>query len=312
MRSEDLRRRASRLRNPRYLAARGRGELARRLYRHRIEAIVSRPVRAPRAVGAAVFAFSCERDLPEQVASIRSFIAHVGVPQSFTVVSDGTYTPASRALLERVHPVVRVLELHDLLSGDLPGDVLRYGRSSHWQARKLSFQVALPVDGPTMYFDADVLFFEGAAELAGGELLAGGAPWYLPDCLSWEAPRADGAPIDTSLVEASERASPVNGGAYLLHHALDWDAALERFRRAGEPWSFYVDQILLHVAMGASSARPLPRDRFVMEIDDELSHRDRYAGPDIALRHYCYSVRYKLWHTLSTRPGDEMRGLVGV
>ena len=57
------------------------------------------------------------------------------------------------------------------------------------------------------------------------------------------------------------------------------------------------EQTVVHLAMRASGATPLPRDEFVLEVDDEHDWRDRYGGDGIALRHYCYSdaVQRKLW-----------------
>ena len=75
-----------------YHSARLEGKIVRALYRAALPAIVRRSLRVSRELAFDVFAYSGENTLPEQVASIRSFLANAGRPKQFTVVSDGTYS----------------------------------------------------------------------------------------------------------------------------------------------------------------------------------------------------------------------------
>jgi hypothetical protein len=229
--------------------------------------------------------FSGERDVPEQVACIQSFLANVGEPARWTIVSDGTHSPRSRALLRLLHSCVVLRDLEDAIRADLPPDVVRYA-AQHPMGKKLGLELSLPVEGPTLYVDADVLFFGGADEL--GELAGGGdrRPRYLQDCEPY---------FDERLLDPSEAGSPVNGGVFLLWRPLEWRPALARLRALRGTPSFFTEQTLLHLAMHASAARPFATERFVVSCSDLHCLPDGFAGPDIALRHYTSPVRHKFW-----------------
>src|SRR5690242_1924380 len=91
-----------------YHSARLQAKIARGLYRAALPMIVRRQVTAPRELALDVFAYSGENTLPEQVASIRSFLTYAGRPKRFTIVSDGSYTAKTADLLEKVDQCVRV------------------------------------------------------------------------------------------------------------------------------------------------------------------------------------------------------------
>jgi hypothetical protein len=233
----------------------------------------------------AVVSFSGERDVAEQAASIRSFLAHVGEPALWTVVSDGSHSPHSRMLLSGLHACVAVLGLDDAVGGRADPHVLRYARR-HPMGKKLALELSMPVERPTLYVDADVLFFAGGRELA--ELVEGGdgRPRYLQDC---------GPYFDRRLLASGEAGHPVNGGAFLLWRPLDWQPALARLRRLRGAAGFFTEQTLLHLAMHASAARPFDAERYVVSRRDEHSPADAYAGRRIVLRHYTTPVRHKFW-----------------
>src|SRR6185312_15586666 len=91
-----------------YHLARLKGKILRQVYTASLPAIVRRRVEPSRAVELDVFSYSGESALPEQIASIRSFLRYVGRPKTFTVVSDGSHSPRSVRLLQDVDPGVSV------------------------------------------------------------------------------------------------------------------------------------------------------------------------------------------------------------
>jgi hypothetical protein len=278
--------RARARRRPQFYLSRAHARLVRAAYRIALPAIVRRRVETAGAVEADVFTFCGQGQLPEQVASIRSFLRHVGEPASLTVISDGTLDEPSRSLLARLGPAVRVADVEDL--GAVPAAVAAYA-VGHPLGRKLAAAVALPVRGPAIYMDSDVLFFRGGAELR--QLTVGGRSWYLQD---------EESAFDTRLLrDADEGRPPVNSGFFVLQAPLDWAPALERLERLTEPAGYHTEQTVVHLAMRGSGASPLPRERFVLRLDDVFSYRDSHAGDAIALRHYVRPVRYKFWLALS-------------
>jgi hypothetical protein len=242
--------------------------------------------RATRPIpGLSVLSFSGERDVAEQMASIRSFLTHVGEPAAWTIVSDGTHSRRSRALLAHVHPRVTVRELAHALRPGLPAEVMRYAAREP-MGKKLALELSLGVREPTLYVDADVLFFPGAGELVDLVTGADRRPRYLADC---------GTYLDERLLDANELANPVNGGVFLLWRPLDWRAALARLPALDGRHRYHSEQTLLHLAMHTSGARPLAPDRYVLSRRDEHDGVDAYAREDMVLRHYTTPVRPKFW-----------------
>ena len=100
------------------------------------------------------------------------------------------------------------------------------------------------------------------------------------------------------LRDASESNHPVNSGLLLLLRPLDWSIAVRRLLELeGEP-NFFTNQTLVHLVMHANGAQPLDPTRYVLQLDDQVVYPDRYAGPNLILRHYVSPVRHKFWTTL--------------
>src|SRR5436309_13415444 len=120
-----------------YHLARLEGKITRRLYHGALRFIAQRKINIPRSVPLEVYAYSGENNLPEQVASTRSFLANVGRPKQFTVVSDGSYTARSIALLEKIDKCVRVQTVAPPLPPGLPGQVQSF-LTEHFTGRQLT------------------------------------------------------------------------------------------------------------------------------------------------------------------------------
>jgi hypothetical protein len=271
-----------------YHLARLKGNTLRRLYRALLPAIVrKRPSAQPRTLsGLEVFAYSGETALPEQVASIRSFLQQVGRPKSFTVVSDGSHLARSIRLLERIDPIVSVrLSIQQPLRG-LPEKFLRY-LATHPTGRQLALIMSLPTNGPALYVDSDVLFFASAPDLAIRAAAHDAPAYYLADCqFSGDA---------RLLRDPSERKEPVNTGVLLLFEKLDWSLSIQRFLELeGEP-NFFTNQTMTHLTMHENGGRPFDPTKYVLQLDDQFVYPDQYAGASLALRHYVNPVRHKFW-----------------
>ncbi len=139
------------------------GHGLRRLYRALLPIILLSTLKPRRSFPFEVFAYSSDAMLPEQVASIRSFLRHVGRPTSFTVVSDGSHSDRSIRLLKRVDRSVSVTTGPPAPKG-LPAKLESY-LNSHPTGKQLALIMSLPWNGPALYVDADVLFFPAASDL---------------------------------------------------------------------------------------------------------------------------------------------------
>lgn len=273
-----------------YHLARLKGHAMRRLYRACLPIIVRRPVNAPRSIPIDVFAYSGESALPEQVASIRSFLRYVGRPQSFTVVSDGSYSEASVRLLEYVDPTVSVRLSIQTPPAELPEKFRQY-LATHPTGKQLALIMSLPMNGPALYIDSDVLFFPAAGDLVSlvGDRRA--SAYYLADCqFSGDA---------RLLRNPSEREEPVNTGVLLLFEKLDWSLGIDRFLALEKAPDFFTNQTITQLTMRENGARPFDPVKYVLQLDDQFVYADRYAGAALALRHYVNPVRHKFWTSLT-------------
>ncbi|MBD2579006.1 hypothetical protein [Oscillatoria sp. FACHB-1406] len=272
-----------------YRAARAQGKVNRELFCKLIPNIIKAPIASVGSVPARIYALSCERDFPEQVASLRSFLRCVGIPQQFTIVSDGSYSESSLKALRAIHSCVEVTPFSEFVKPNLPGAVFDYATQNP-MGKKLATILSIPVDRAALYVDSDVLFFAGATAIADLIVARDRECYYLPD-----SARA----LDFRLLETdAEAENPVNGGFILLKRPLDWTAGMERFLALKEPPNYFSEQTVVHLTMHHNRALPLPPDKYIMARDDEFIYRDRYAGDNIVLRHYVNPVRHKLWFSL--------------
>ena len=273
-----------------YHLARAQGAWFRRLYRARLGTIVHRSIPATATLPFEIFSYSGEEMLPEQVASIRSLLRFAGRPEQFTVVSDGTHSERGLELLRRLDPCVRVSPASDWQPQNIPPAAASY-LATHPTGKQLALVMSLPRNGPALYIDSDVLFFSAARTLSSLPGRSDAPALYLADCrLS-----AD----DRLYRSEEEKKNPVNTGVLFLTRKIDWSRSLDRFLElAGAP-NFFTNQTMTHLAMVAAGAAPLDPAKFVLQLDDQFEFADRYASPDIVLRHYVNPVRHKFWSTLA-------------
>jgi hypothetical protein len=270
-----------------YHFARAKGRAIRSLYRTFLSRLPQ--IESPRSFPFEVFSYSGEAALPEQIASIRSFLRHVGRPTHFTVVSDGTYSEQSRRLLKRLDPSVSISDANDWLPGDLPPEIYPYLKT-HPTGRQLALIMSLPKNAPVLYLDSDVLFFAEAKDLHAYTEARDVSAFYLPDC------RFSGD--ERLLRDPAEGNDPVNTGFLLLFQKLDWSASVRRFLELEDAPNFFTNQTMTHLAMHANGAVPFDPRKYVLQLDDQFIYPDRYANPGIAMRHYVNPVRHKFWTSL--------------
>ena len=271
-----------------YHLARWKGNILRRFYRALLPVIVRSQLIPPRGVTFDVFAYSSEEMLPEQIASIRSFLRYVGRPKNFTVVSDGSHSTRSVRLLEQVDPSVSVTKVSELPTG-LPAKFQHY-LHHHPTGKQLALIMSLPRDGAALYVDSDVRFFPAAAGLSKQCQVKDVPAYYLADCQF--------AGDQRLLRNSTEQKEPVNTGVLFLFKKLDWSLSINRFLEIeGEP-SFFTNQTMAHLTMHANGAQPFDPAKYVLQLDDQFIFADRYADPGLALRHYVNPVRHKFWTSL--------------
>jgi hypothetical protein len=269
-----------------YHTARTQGKAIRSIYKASLSLIVKIPISQAKKIPANVFSLSCERDLPEQVASIRSFIRYAGIPDRFTVISDGSYTEASCKLLSQIHSCVEVLPIEKLIGNNLPKSVYEYA-AQQAMGKKLAALLSLPIQKTTIYTDSDILFFPGATDLADIVTSSGHIARYLPDCT---------VKMDERVIyDDAEKLNPVNGGFIIFKEKPNWEFALERLSKLSELNNYFTEQTLVHLTMHHNHAIPLCSQKYILSVIDQFIYQDKFANKEIALRHYVSDIRYKFW-----------------
>jgi hypothetical protein len=273
-----------------YHLARAKGAWFRRFYRARLPAIVRRPIPVTARLPFEIFSYSGENMVPEQVASIRSLFRFAGRPKQFTIVSDGTHSEGSTELLRGLDPCVRIAPASAWQPPEIPSAARPY-LATHPTGKQLALIMSLPQNGPALYIDSDVLFFPGARALSSLAGPADAPALYLADCrLS----------ADERLYRSDEeKKNPVNTGVLFLTRKIDWSRSIARLLDLEGAPNFFTNQTMTHLAMLSAGAVPLDPTKFVLQLDDQFEFSDRYADPDIALRHYVNPVRHKFWSTLA-------------
>ncbi|WP_055074525.1 hypothetical protein [Pseudanabaena sp. 'Roaring Creek'] len=276
-----------------YHAAKIQGNFLRSIYKSSLSTLVSLPIAQERQVPIKVYALSCERDLPEQVASLRSFLRYVGIPKVFTIMSDGSYTEESIKLLRRIHPCVDVQLLTKFQREDLPQSVYEYA-SQQAMGKKLAALMSIPIDGATLYTDSDILFFQGASHLAELATSEGSATYYLPDCKN---------SLDKRLIyEDVEQQEPINAGFILFKKALDWQEPVQRLAKLPELPNYFSEQTIVNLTIKSNRGIALDRDKYVMNVDDQFVYPDRFVTKQTAMRHYVSDIRHKFWQSVFFHP----------
>jgi len=269
-----------------YHAAKIQGKFLRSIYKSSISTLVNFPIKQDRQVPIKVYALSCERDLPEQVASLRSFLRYVGIPQVFTIMSDGSYTQQSIELLRKIHPCVEVQLLTTFQREDLPPSVYEYA-SQQAMGKKLAALMSIPIDSATLYTDSDILFFEGASDLADLASSNDTYTYYLTDCKN---------SLDRRLIyEDGEMQEPINAGFILFKKALDWNDAIQRLAKLSEPPNYFSEQTIVNLTIKQNHGVALASDKYIMNVDDQFIYPDQFATKQIAMRHYVSDIRHKFW-----------------
>jgi len=272
-----------------YHLARAEGRFRQAVYEGLLSLIARRPVPIRREIPLDVFSYSSENRLAEQVASIRSFLKFAGRPYRFVVVSDGSHSARSAELLRQIDASVSFEQVPPSRP-DAPASFASYLRN-HSTGKQLGLVMSLPRERPALYIDSDVLFFSAAPALMDCVAKAAAPAYYLPDC---------GFAGDERLLRGSdEKSEPVNTGVLLILRPLDWSLSIDRFLELQAEPNLFTNQTMTHLTMHQNGACPLDPAKYVLQLDDQFIYPDRYAGPNLVLRHYVDPVRHKFWTSLA-------------
>lgn len=155
-------------------------------------------------------------------------------------MSDGSYTTESIKLLQKIHPCVDVELLTKFQRNNLPQCVYEYA-SQQAMGKKLAALMSIPIDGATLYTDSDILFFQGASDLADLAASEDSHTYYLPDCKN---------SLDKRLIcEDVEMQDPINAGFILFKSALNWEDSIQRLAKLQEVPNYFSEQTIVNLTI---------------------------------------------------------------
>jgi hypothetical protein len=259
----------------------------RRRYVKRLGAEATAPLSPGAAIDLSVTTFAQEIDVPELVVSIRSFLMYVGVPREFVVISDGTITEESRAVIQAILPsTVSVQSIDEYAGPSLPEPVRAFMAKSPW-GTKLASIMTMADRAPGLYVDSDVMCFPHASELR--MLCEGEVPLFMLDV----APHLDQRMLPDQSLE--DVAAPVNAGMLFAPKPLDWTLSLSRLGLLhDEEPSGYTEQTAVHLAFHRAGGQPFPPDRYIVS-PLRMRPLRRIGSRNLCARHYTRPQRGLFW-----------------
>ena len=244
-----------------------------------------------------VVSFSSNRDFYDQLLSMLSFIRYVGMPSSWTVYSDGTHTSEQVNVLEELAFVQvqktdwqNVEELRAACKPKLQpyAHVLTDYATKYPLGKKLYVYLNHAVTRPTLFLDADILFYKKAFVFR-SVLDDGSKGWYLPDC-EW-------GNLD-SRYKSKNKEEPyqINSGFFLLKQDIErLDEGLGFLQALNFEYEYFSEQNVFHILFRTNGFMPLDPRLFVLNSADQFDFSYTYERESIAMRHYTGPVRHKMW-----------------
>jgi hypothetical protein len=244
-----------------------------------------------------VVSFSSNKDCYDQLLSILSFIRYAGIPESWTVYSDGSHTGDQIKLVEETGFVqVVVVDWNDPLSlsalckNQLKpyAEVLIDYAEKFPLGKKLFCYLNHKISKKTLFLDADILFYKKAGMF--GQVLDDNTNgWYLPDN-EW-------GNLDSRYKALhSEQLYQINSGFFLLNKELeDVAAGLDFLKGLSFKYEYFTEQNVFHIIFRTNEFMPLDPRIFVLNSGDQFDFSYLFEREQIAMRHYTGPVRHKMW-----------------
>jgi hypothetical protein len=244
-----------------------------------------------------VVSFSSNRDFYDQLLSILSFLRYVGMPSSWTLYSDGTHTSEQVGVLEELEFVqVRKTDWQygEGLRASCTPKLQPYAEAladyalKYPLGKKLYVYLNHAVKRPTLFLDADILFY-GKASVFRSVLNDGSKGWYLPDC-EW-------GNLD-SRYKSNNKEEPyqINSGFFLLKQDIEkLDEGLRFLQDLNFEYEYFSEQNVFHILFRSNGYMPLDPRLFVLNSADQFDFSYSYERESIAMRHYTGPVRHKMW-----------------
>ncbi len=245
-----------------------------------------------------IASFSSNRDFYDQVLSILSFMKYVGTPESWTLYSDGSHTPAQIKLITTGFPFLKIkktdweerhndaVEVKDSLM-PYKEYLVDYAQKQPL-GKKLFYYLNHPIKNPTLFLDSDILFYKKASDFH--MLLAEDVDgWFLPD-FEW------GCLDSRYKADYSRQAYQINSGFFLLKTEIpNLNEGLEFLKSLDFNYEYFSEQTTFHMLFKDNGYMPFDPRIFILNSGDQFDFGYLSTRDKIAARHYTGPVRHKMW-----------------
>lgn len=258
-------------------------------------------VNPKKAIAMEVASFSSYNDYAEQILSILSFIRYVGVPEKWTLYSDGSHTKDQIEKLENSFNFLKVNQglnwneiksLKSLCKVELEPyeEYLMDYAKKFPLGKKLFYYLNHSIVKPTLFIDSDILFYKHASVV---ELILTEKPrangWFMPD-FSWGCLDSRYKAIN------SEQIYQINSGFIFANSAFEHvKDSLEFFKTYNFTYEYFSEQTIYHHLLKNNTYMPLPPKTFILDSEDQFDFSYLYHPKQMAVRHYTGPVRHKMW-----------------
>lgn len=230
-----------------------------------------------------VISFSGAGSFADQLLSVYSFVLNAGVPQSWTLYSDKSYTEYHVNIFQKYFPFLTVKDwdIFDFIHRD---DCLKeYLKTCHL-AKKVNILLGHVCKRQTIYTDSDVVFYSLFKNYLNAELKKG--LWYSPDAMKKKR---------QTPLKIGKEGYNLNSGFLVLNNTFNGNDVLSYFENLNGNYEYFSEQSSIDFAFKKQDANILNPALFVVSTDDQFDFSYKYFPEDIALRHYVSPVRHKIW-----------------
>jgi hypothetical protein len=237
----------------------------------------------------------------EQILSILSFLRYVGIPIKWTLYSDGSYSNEQIEELEKRFIFLKVINWINLKESQSSYDLCKeellpyheylydYAKKSPF-GKKLFYYLNHSIVNPTLFIDADILFYHHANIL---KLILTEKPkangWFMPD-INWEC-------LDSRYKEKySEQLYQVNAGFIFANVAFsNLNDSLDILKSFNYSYEHFSEQTIFHHLLKTNFYMPLTSKKFILNTGDQFKFSYLLKPKKMAIRHYTGPVRHKMW-----------------
>ncbi len=224
-----------------------------------------------------VISMSGKKFFSDQLLSLFSFYYNVGLPHSWTIFSDGTYTENELAVFSKIPGVF----VKDINIDKYEEEIAKFPT-----LKKMFLLQNIIPDRPTIFTDSDVLFFTSFTNQI--------EPFLFYNCYLVDEGKGY---FDEFIPNNVSLSMPLNLGVLLLNKKPNWKIAWDYIeqRILNKEIHYWTDQTATHIMALEDGFVALPKNEFIVGGKDAFSVKDIVDYKKISLRHFVGPIRHKMW-----------------